>query len=583
MFDPVNDTPHPVLPVSETTTDPRLPEAHASIPSANNEQEASDVVESFFPAVARDEFSFAFHWSRIEALPGLRLDDASLPRELTSETVTALSSYDINRMFLHGLDVDVSEWTSSYRHNLQAVCQYVLSPVSHEDSPSLQALKRSYPANFLSNMLLISLFHEADLQLIAGYRPWGRALLFNSSFSSLMDRPRSPEQQSRLMVLIAPYFNVMVTNKWQFLNLLKHSPEQLSDAQRQQLLDAVQDKLSSWITDMDYLHWLLRLSPELLNSALRQQILDAIQGQLGELIPNVYDLHKLFRLSFGQLDATQRQQLWDAVKGRLDTLITNVNELRAALRFAAEMLDVTGRQQLWDAVKGRLGLLVTNWSELGLLLQLFSYELDETQREQIQDAIQDQLGAWTTTAPDLYRALVLVPEHRCQHVWNAIQGRESDLIKHSSDLCMLLSPERLSHSQRLQVLAAVPDQLTRWFPDVSEFCNVFWIHLELNEAERQTLWNAIQGHLGEWIKNARDLRRLLTMTPEQLNSAQRQDIYDACKEKRWAVAILEKHKLSPGVTARVSSCSSTMFAASSSDADKKPEAPDSPYCLSQIQ
>lgn len=391
-----------------------LPEGFAAMKSAYSEQEAlfkaqshSDVVENFFVAMRLEEHqdNRDAYWSRIEVIPGLKLDDTSLarlmdehsstvinvrPEDFTLETVVSLSSYDINRLFLHGLYVDVRDWTNTYRHILKTVCLWLLTPVSNDDSLSLKALKKGYDRYFLSNMLLMSLFHGEDLQLIASCKPdrWG--MLFDNASSGIARCPRPPEQQVRLLSLIAPYFNEWVVDGWQLSGLLELSPEEFGNPERAQLWNAVKDRLNDLITTVGQLFVLFHLTSDQLSDDQHQSLWDFVRGRFDLLVTNKHEFGLLITLALEQLIHARGTGGWDVVQERLGKWMTDLRDLHHLLELTHALLNATQRQQVWAAVQGRLGKLILNADSLRDLLALTPEQLNDDQRRDIYKACKDK-------------------------------------------------------------------------------------------------------------------------------------------------------------------------------------------------
>lgn len=384
-----------------------LPEHFAAIRSAYREQEAlfeirshSRVVEHCFAAVTADRLALASYWPRIQMIPGLELDDASLtrlvaghsrapgrvqPEDFTPEIVAGLSRYDINRLLLHGLCVDITRWTSGFRHILHTLCQSLLA---FGDA----SLREAYLPYFLSNMLLMSLFHEQDLELISGCRMEPGYVLFGKPFFNVFDFSLefSPEQRTRLFSLIEPHFNRLIVKEKHLRRVLSLYPERLNDTQYAQVWDAVTDRLGDLITNGYQLHNLLSLPLARLNAERRAQVWDAVAGRLGEMITDGEQWRNLLRLSPGQLNDVQRTQLWHATRDRLCELVTEERQLRFLFQLGPELFGEEWRQQVWEAVRDRLGEWVTYEYQFRCLLELVPDRLNNAQIQDVYDAIREK-------------------------------------------------------------------------------------------------------------------------------------------------------------------------------------------------
>ena len=475
-------------------------------------------IENFFALMDGRKGTWDNAWGRLEVLNGdaathslVLSDEALIAWQQQSQSITAdgttvvdITPYAINRLLLQGLLVRPQNWSPLYSHYLSLVTNWLLEPAAPGQG-LLSQVKKNYPTSLLINLRFISVVHGSTLEAALKERiyqlipsPWelsylGINLLLRFFYLSLQHLNEA--QRTQILTAVEGQFATLIKSGWQLLELFQLSPAHLNEAQRTQILSAVEGRLAALIKNGSELLELFLLSPEKLNEAQRTQLLSAVEGRLATLIEDVWQLCRLFQLLPEQLNEAQRTQIWSAVEGRLATLIKNGNEFYQLFKLSAEQLNAAQRAQIWRAVEGQLATLIKNGSQLCQLFQLSAAQLNAAQRAQI---------------------------------LSAVEGRLATLIKNRSELLQLfqLSPEQLNAAQRTQILTAVEGQFATLIINHSELLQLFQLSPEqLNEAQRTQIWAAVEGQLATLIKNGWELLKLFQLSPEQLNEAQRAQIW----------------------------------------------------------
>jgi hypothetical protein len=247
--------------------------------------------------------------------------------------VVHISPYQINRIVLHALHVDPDAWTPTFKITLDLVLNWLSAPGGA--TLAEETLKRSYPNYLISNLKFIHMLwqeleaeeeHQALKQQVLaqfnqenfryGVRDNFLNIVCKFDIISLIVSLLRPEQLARL-----------IHNQHHLNTLFTLSPEMLSLAHRDLILEAVRPRLGELIQNSGQLQYLLTLPLENLSLAHRDLILKAVRPRLGELIQNSDELWLLLNLPLEKLSLAHRDLILESLRPRLGELIPDSNAL----------------------------------------------------------------------------------------------------------------------------------------------------------------------------------------------------------------------------------------------------------------
>ncbi|MGE3920273.1 MAG: hypothetical protein AB7F64_04910 [Gammaproteobacteria bacterium] len=509
-----------------------------------------DFVENFFVKMGINVVNQAQQLGLLDKLTieqknGILVPDEMIARFMQSHVVVtdnqaevALSSYEINRLLLHGLLTYQTGWSKGYCDAMIWLIPQLLAPDDASVSVSLRSLKAAYSKQFLSNLLTMALIERDEATLSESkeiYRNFSLEQVNQSFFllDFLVSADRA-DMRTKILETLQAHLGTLIQNFDQLRKLFTDSEEQLSEAETTIILDAVEDRLGIWIQHYQQLHELFQLSEAQLSLAQRTMILDAVKNRLGIWIQHYYQLHELLQLPEAQLSEVQRTVILDTLKDRLGIWIEHYHHLYGLFQLSEAQLSLAQRTLIWDAVKGRLGIWIQHYYQLHNLFMLSEAQLSEVQRTVILDALKGRLAIWIQHYYQLHELFQLSEAQlslaQRTVILDALKGHWETLIGYAGLYGLFsLSKEQLSEEQRTLILDEVKDRLDSLIGD-GGFYKLFKLSKEqLSQEQRNAILDSMNERLVMLIQDAEELYKLFQLPEALLSEAQRTVIWDAVK------------------------------------------------------
>ncbi len=150
----------------------KVQENYVAIEKTFNKKTNKESIEHIFGKFKAAEEKFDVEYEKLHVLnleektvnPQIFLTDGTLEkwhRQYVSFTQMEidLSSYEINRILLHGLTVPFLEWSPAFCHAIRLVTQWVTHSYA-SDPPDLASLKKSYHGTLLNNLAFMLFIKE---------------------------------------------------------------------------------------------------------------------------------------------------------------------------------------------------------------------------------------------------------------------------------------------------------------------------------------------------------------------------------------------------------------------------------------
>ncbi len=252
-------------------------------------------------------------------------------RAESAEGVLDITPYEVNRILLHALLTldQARQWSNAFKSALNDVISWLLTNPAESDA-SNTAFRRVYDSHILHNLLYLSLAGNIDSNLNQYFKNSENAL----------QRLQSTILKRAEIFFRRPFNDYSISN--------------LSDAQFDQLFDAVKSHFNIFIGDIDIYSysWFL----ELVKTA--EQRTDIIRvTDWTRLVNSTSNLCDILKIAV--LDENHHRQIWDKVKEKLGSLITNLSCLLDLLNTTAVKNNNDMKQDIWRMVESRLDDLLT--------------------------------------------------------------------------------------------------------------------------------------------------------------------------------------------------------------------------------
>lgn len=489
--------------------DSHLPETF--IPLKNNyyryearfrQQPYVDLLTNFFPAMQIDPNYFDYYWPRMAHIPELQLSDEhirqifnenseeiviideALPDQPINVIVTSLSTLDINRLLIHGLQVPRREWSEIYKNLLLSVCQWLLSSKTSEDSLALRAVKTSYPEHLLTNLMLYVLLSDAS-QTIISIDQDARARLFQPLLKNYFAGHNfHREHLVQTLPLLSPYFNVLIKKLDDLHCVLNLRFDEFNEVQREQLWAAVQDNLPGMVQNQSNFYSLFKRNMREFAKEQRMLLWERIKNKVPDFIRGHSHLIEILTLDLEQFDVEQRMQLWELIKDKLPGFAEDagVNTIHLFFKLSLTQFNQDQRAQLFTSLEKRITTIFENpvasdhW-----FLELYSLDMEKfntAQRDRFWElAVRKRLGKVPST--DIFSWVCLSNEQlsasQCSELLTGVQWKLVIQNRGGLQCILFLDPGRFEQAQRTEMFAAIKHKLPAMLRDTpKKIQQQFW-------------------------------------------------------------------------------------------------------------
>ncbi len=405
-----------------------------------------------------------------------------------------VSTYQVNRLLIHGLLVKPETWSPRFKGLLSQLLTWLLQPISREDGPLLAGLKRSYPPYFLGNLYLQLLLTQwldvKDPRLQTLFRPPSKSLVYGLD---MLDRVcswllrESEETFNNCFGKLISHLGLLIRDYSELFALLRIGT--LNDEQRQLVLNAVKKGFAV----LKHGHVLCKFFSDDLHLAdsHRAWIWELVKPNLRKVTFNVRELNSMLKNE--HLNHEQKTLIWEVGKPRLGLIISNSFELNTLLNN--EHLTPEQKTVVWDAVSERLSHLIKDGLQLKALLS--NAHLSHEQKTLICNAITNRLG-------------------NLPNIWDAME-HIGILVKNGYQLNALLNHEQLTQEQRVWILETVENSLITIIQSYDQL-HKFLRNEHLSEQKRTLVLFKLRDKLNILIDDSSYLQELLyksKLTDEQ--------------------------------------------------------------------
>lgn len=363
-------------------------------------------IRDFFAIInSNDNQEWDNNWRRItthQGAPGephpLVLSDKMLHQweveNIQDEKFLDITPYIINRLFIHGLLVKPSSWSTAYCFALDRLIKWLLSPQS--DDFLVDSVKSNYPKALLTNLSICLIINQSKLGLVEKsiylnvfeinwINKTEKNLLTKNQniFKIIADKKINKQQCHDFWAIFQPHLERLSITLSQAVIIFGLPLVKFSVQARQNVWDILKPQLNHLTLEWDYVIDLHALTIEEFQEHQRSDIWEIVQRQLQGYIKKIDDVINLYELNVQQFNSHRRMVLWDFIKPHLSFYVCDIFSIIRLLTLGLDQFDTQQRAELVSILLSRLISFNIHGFQLKQLMDLNRSQFSLEQRNQV--------------------------------------------------------------------------------------------------------------------------------------------------------------------------------------------------------